>query len=330
MKNPLVSVIVPNYNYAIYLPLRIDSILYQSFIDFELILLDDASSDNSVEILKRYQNIDKRISCVIVNECNSGTPFKQWQKGIELSRGKYIWIAESDDYADSSFLEKTVSLLEEYPMAAYCFTGSYLVDDVGYILSREMDHWTKEQQNNSMKHKMFSGVNYLAGNLYWTNYVYNASGVLFRKSSFLKMVDNTWISRRYCGDWYFWSFMALQGDVIELYECLNYFRQHPKSVTVDSKQNDDAYVECMKECMDLTCAIEDRLSFSLYKRFLCYGNYYKMIKRQNLETKIEQDLLKNLSTRCHNIKMAYYLERINKCLSGIFPLLNRIKSERCR
>ena len=135
MMNPLVSVIVPNYNYATYLPLRIESILNQSFTDFELILLDDASSDNSVEIFKHYQDIDGRISHFVVNECNSGTPFKQWQKGIELSRGKYIWIAESDDYADVSFLERTVSLLEEYPTAVYCFTGSYLVDDVGNILS---------------------------------------------------------------------------------------------------------------------------------------------------------------------------------------------------
>lgn len=329
MMNPLVSVIVPNYNYATYLPLRIESILNQSFTDFELILLDDASSDNSVEIFKHYQDIDGRISHFVVNECNSGTPFKQWQKGIELSRGKYIWIAESDDYADVSFLERTVSLLEEYPTAVYCFTGSYLVDDVGNILSREMDHWTEKQQNNPMKYKLFSGIDYVAGNLYWTNYVYNASGVLFRRYSYLKMVDKAWISKHYCGDWYFWSFMALQGNVIEVYERLNYFRQHLRSVTVGSKQNDEVNAECMKECMELTCAIEDRLSLSLYKRLLCYGNYYKMIKRQNFEMEIKQDLLKKLRTRFHHVKMAYYLERINKCLSSVFPLLNRIKSERC-
>jgi len=61
IKNPLVSVIVPNYNYAKYLPLRIETIIKQSFNDFELILLDDASSDDSVRILRLYQEVDKRV-----------------------------------------------------------------------------------------------------------------------------------------------------------------------------------------------------------------------------------------------------------------------------
>lgn len=329
MKTPLVSVIVPNYNYAEYLPLRIDSILSQSFHDFELILLDDASSDNSVEVLKQYQEIDRRVSHVIVNEHNSGSPFKQWQKGIELAKGKYIWIAESDDYADASFLDKTVTLLEEYPMAAYCFTGSYIVDEIGNILDKDMDHWTKKQRNNPKKYKLFSGVDYVTGNLYWTNYVYNASGVLFRKASFLKLVDDRWSSMRYCGDWWFWTFLALQGDVIELYERLNYFRKHLNSVTVDSKQSDEAYAACMKECMNFTWAVEDCLSFSMYKRLLCYGNYYKMFRRQDIGDGIRKELLEKLNNRCCILKIAYYLERVNKALSGIFPLLNRIKAERC-
>lgn len=82
----------------------------------------------------------------MVNDYNSGSPFKQWQKGIELARGKYIWIAESDDYADFSFLAKTVSLMEQHPTAAYCFTGSYIVDEVGNMLDKDMDRWTKNNR----------------------------------------------------------------------------------------------------------------------------------------------------------------------------------------
>lgn len=329
IKNPLVSVIVPNYNYAKYLPLRMDSVVNQSFKDFELILLDDASSDDSVKILKQYQEMDRRVSCVIVNDYNSGGPFKQWQKGIELARGKYIWIAESDDFADSSFLSRTVSLLEQYPTAAYCFTGSYIVDEAGNMLDKDMDRWTKKQQNNLMKYKLFPGMNYAAKNLYWTNYVYNASGVLFRKSASLKIFDTKWATMRYCGDWWFWAFMALQGDVIEVYERLNSFRQHSNSVTIDSKQDDEAYSVCIKECMDLTWTLEDYLPLSIYKRLLCYGNYYKDIKRKNIRYEIKKDLLNELKRRYHLIKAAYYLERVNKALSSVFPFLCRIKTERC-
>ena len=99
MENPKVSVNVLNYNHAKYLRQRIDSILVQTFQDFELILLDDKSTDDSFDIIKSYQT-DSHVSHVVVNEYNSGNPFSQWVKGIELSKGDYVWIAESDDVAD--------------------------------------------------------------------------------------------------------------------------------------------------------------------------------------------------------------------------------------
>ena len=83
-KNPLVSVIVPNYNYARYLDARIDSILRQTWTDFELILLDDASTDTSREILEKYRN-HPRVSRIEFNTQNTGSPFQQWMKGILLA-----------------------------------------------------------------------------------------------------------------------------------------------------------------------------------------------------------------------------------------------------
>lgn len=70
MNIPIVSVIVPNYNHSSYLTLRIDSILKQSYVDFELILLDDCSSDCSREILLSYES-EPRVSHVIFNETNN-------------------------------------------------------------------------------------------------------------------------------------------------------------------------------------------------------------------------------------------------------------------
>src|ERR1700756_5018477 len=99
---PTVSVIVPNYNHARFLPKRIDSILRQSFQDFELILLDDCSTDDSRSILSQHAS-DPRVR-IEFNQVNSGSPFKQWNRGVGLARGQYIWIAESDDYADERFL----------------------------------------------------------------------------------------------------------------------------------------------------------------------------------------------------------------------------------
>src|SRR4051812_6782012 len=107
-----VSVIVPNYNHAKYLKKRIDSIIAQSFQDFEVIILDDCSTDDSRSIIEQYRGHNK-ISNIIFNQENSGGPFHQWKKGMALAKGKYIWIAESDDWCEPSLLETLVAALND-------------------------------------------------------------------------------------------------------------------------------------------------------------------------------------------------------------------------
>lgn len=102
-----VSVIMPNYNHGQYLKERLESILNQSYQNFELIILDDCSTDNSLEIISIYKTHPK-VANLLVNSKNSGSPFKQWKKGIELAKGELIWIAESDDSCELNFLESQV------------------------------------------------------------------------------------------------------------------------------------------------------------------------------------------------------------------------------
>src|ERR1700691_397600 len=107
---PRVSIVIPNYNHARFLRNRVDSVLRQTFQDFELIILDDCSSDESRSVLSSYA-ADPRIK-IEFNASNSGSVFKQWNKGVKLGRGDYVWIAESDDYADQNMLKRLVTLLE--------------------------------------------------------------------------------------------------------------------------------------------------------------------------------------------------------------------------
>ena len=130
--NPVVSVIVPNYNHSAFLKERLDSILLQTYQYFEIIILDDCSTDNSVQIIENYR-LNKHVTHVVLNEKNSGSTFLQWDKGIELAQGKYIWIAESDDVAHPCFLNTLVCQLEKYPEAAFAFSHSLLIDDNGKI-----------------------------------------------------------------------------------------------------------------------------------------------------------------------------------------------------
>ena len=86
--NPLVSVIVPNYNYERFLDKRMQTILEQTYRNIEVLLLDDASTDESVSVMRKWAGQDARVVDVIVNSDNSGSPFKQWQKGLERAFGR--------------------------------------------------------------------------------------------------------------------------------------------------------------------------------------------------------------------------------------------------
>ena len=106
-----VSIILPNYNHAKYLQDRLDSIFNQTYQNFEVIILDDASTDDSLLILNCYKDHPK-VSHFVVNTENSGSPFKQWKKGLSLAKGDCVWIAESDDICDLNFLESQLKCLE--------------------------------------------------------------------------------------------------------------------------------------------------------------------------------------------------------------------------
>src|ERR1700751_6274658 len=123
---PTVTIIVPNYNHARFLRKRIDSILNQTFQDFELILLDDCSTDESRSILSSYAS-DPRVT-IEFNEENSGSTFRQCNKGVRLARGKYVWIAESDDYADERLLERLVAILDAERQVVFVNCRSWRVD----------------------------------------------------------------------------------------------------------------------------------------------------------------------------------------------------------
>lgn len=124
---PKVSIIVPNYNYALFLGQRLGSIETQTYRDFEVILLDDASTDESVEVLEQFAR--RHQWPLIRNERNSGNVFKQWNRGIWLAKGKNVWMAEADDYADKRFLEVMVGRLEQHWQCGLAYCNSCRVDD---------------------------------------------------------------------------------------------------------------------------------------------------------------------------------------------------------
>ncbi|MAW96653.1 MULTISPECIES: glycosyltransferase family 2 protein [unclassified Leeuwenhoekiella] len=227
MSSPVVSVIVPNYNHKAFLEQRLESILNQTFQDFELILLDDYSTDGSKSILEKYKNHSK-VTALLYNTVNTGKPILQWEKGIECASGDYIWIAESDDYCDFSFLEKMVGFLENRVDLGLAYSQSLDVDEKGNTLSHRLKYTENFDPNIWKEDFVITGIDFIHQYLKVKNVIPNASAVLFKKS----LVDSLYFKSdgikdlHMCADWLFWIRVIQNAKIGFLNQELNYFRNH--------------------------------------------------------------------------------------------------------
>jgi glycosyltransferase involved in cell wall biosynthesis len=224
---PTVSVIVPNYNHARFLRKRVESVLGQTYQDFELILLDDCSTDGSREILCEYKG-DGRVR-IEFNDSNSGTPFKQWNKGVRMARGRHVWIAESDDYADQRFLERLVPVLEENAEVNFVYCRSWSVDEDDEkhgFADAYLDHWDARHWKSNF---LVDGREECARFFVVADPVPNTSSVLFRKDIY-ERVGRADESFRVSSDYRIWAAMALEGKIAYVSEPLNYYRTHKENV----------------------------------------------------------------------------------------------------
>jgi glycosyltransferase involved in cell wall biosynthesis len=219
---PRVSVVIPNYNHSRYLKERIESVLSQTFTDYEITILDDASTDNSREIIETYRQ-NPKVSNIIYNTTNSGSPFRQWEKGINGAKGELIWLAESDDSCEPGFLEMCIKDFDIYPTASFVYTNSRVIDDTGKqikLLNSLTENQTFIDNNTFIKKYMLH-----------TNTVENASAVLFRKEKISKVDFGKLGQYKWCGDWAFWNYLLLEGGMAYISKPFNKFRYNPAGVT---------------------------------------------------------------------------------------------------
>jgi glycosyltransferase involved in cell wall biosynthesis len=133
---PLVTIYITNYNYGQYIRQSIESVLSQSFGSFELIIIDDGSSDESHEIIQEYGRNSK---VKIVFQENKGLNTTN-NIALKLSRGKYIMRLDADDYLDNNALLLMTNQLERDPNLVMIFPDYYMVDKEGRVLSHEYRH----------------------------------------------------------------------------------------------------------------------------------------------------------------------------------------------
>jgi glycosyltransferase involved in cell wall biosynthesis len=268
---PKVSIVVPNYNHAKYLLQRLESIFNQTFQDFEVIILDDCSTDSSRDIIEIYRSHPK-ITEIIYNETNSGSTFKQWKKGIELAKGEYIWIAESDDWADINFLSAMVcKLCDENVSLVYCRTFSVFENQTS-----DLNKWGEVIQSSIWNvDNNFEGSVFIDSFLKYRNVIPNASAAIFKKKYFTD-IDQI-LKMRYAGDWLLWINVAKKGDVAFSSKTLNYFRMHIASTrSIKSFKEEFRRIEEYFISINVACSIVDC-------RFNSFDNAYNWIIEEWIE-----------------------------------------------
>jgi len=253
----LVSIIIPNYNHSLFLQQRIESVLNQTYQHFELIILDDCSKDNSREIIEQYRN-NPKVTHILFNEHNSGSTFKQWNKGIELAKGDIVWLAESDDVADQEFLQTLVPEFTNNEKVGLVYAQSYRLNENNEITGTWLS-WTdtldanqfiKLSSNEFGTDFCMNGLVFIDRFLIHKNTLPNASAVLFKKNIYLQVggADET---VKNCSDWLLWIKMLLISDVAFVAKPLNYFRYHAGSVIANAikMSSSDRYWETYDKTM---------------------------------------------------------------------------------
>ena len=166
---PKVSVAIPTYNRARFLAECIESILKQTFQDFEILLIDDGSTDNTSEIVSAYCPPVKYF-----RQENKGAP-TAYNKGITEAIGDYVWLVDSDDVLLEDALELGVEVLDRWPKVGFVYGQAYVIDEEGHMMGLCKPSHSKESYVRSgreeIKHLMLE--NYVSG-----------STAMFRRSCF--------------------------------------------------------------------------------------------------------------------------------------------------
>ncbi len=236
--SPLISVVVPNFNHAPFLRQRLETIYNQSYKNFEVILLDDASTDNSRDILKNFYELHRDNTRLIFNERNSGNVFNQWQRGIAAAHGELIWIAESDDFSEENFLANLVpAFADEAVQLAFCRTeffqdGLTIFNTEQYLADLPAFDWTRSFTVSAAK--------FVEQGFAVKNIIPNVSGVLFRKR---KNFPALCLQMKLCGDWAFYLDIIKGGCVYYSPHATNFYRIHKESTSLKVQKEPRYFVE---------------------------------------------------------------------------------------
>jgi glycosyltransferase involved in cell wall biosynthesis len=303
MTMPTISVVLPTYNGSKYIRSSIESCLNQSFRDFELIIVNDCSTDNTREIIEEYSKLDPRIK-IIHNAANKKLPLSL-NAGFDVAKGKYHSWTSDDNYYSLDAFEELVRLLEQDPDVGFVYTDYTLIDDSGKITGNR----TFGDINKKFTGFQGSSACFLyKEELYKKNNGYNPAAFL---------------SEDY--DFFIRSFLLTKTLYVNRYD-LYYYREHSASLTGTQKNavNDIAKLMLERQMNDLSQKLPPDQLALLYRK---YAVYHAVQKNNSAGYKTYLGKLWKLS-KTESIKTVFYVPFLKawKAISiGITGLLALLK-----
>ena len=249
-QNKKVSVIVPNYNYGRYIRKRIQSILKQTYPIHELIVLDDASTDGSAEMVRSIvldlnsQNPNLNVRFV-GNKKNSGKAMLAWKQGLELVTGDYVWIAEADDLCSRRFLEEAMKGFDD-PDVVLSYTESAIINSAGIMIAPNF-RWSRDKEKTGHYKKSYikDGRKEIEEIMAIRCTIPNVSAVVFRRDAIKAKDLAKALEFAQAGDWYLFTKVLENGKISYDRRALNKFRVHGRSKTAESKKDSRHYKEVL-------------------------------------------------------------------------------------
>ncbi len=267
IENPLVSVIVPNYNHAAFLRDRLSSIFRQTYQNIEVIILDDCSSDNSHEVIQELIAGYEGNAVFVPNETNSGNVFRQWRKGCEMAKGDLVWICESDDYAEIDFLERMVPHFRD--LAVMIAFGRIQFMDEHSNVMHGLDQYRERAQPNiwggarsAPAHEWFAHAFSVL------NVIPNVGGSLFRRQDLEQRIWETAETYSILGDWYLYLELARGGKLAYDNAATTYFRQHGNNTSSPANRKALYYEEHERVALAIRnrWSVSDDITWQLYSQ----------------------------------------------------------------
>jgi len=224
---PLVSVVIATYNQARYVAAAIESALSQTLRDFEIVVVDDGSTDNTWAVLDRYG-----VAIRVVREPNAGQAVAR-NRGVAESRGEFIAFLDGDDIWLPEKLDRQVNAIRQQPGAGFCACGYYIADE--------------ELRSLGSKWPAPAG-NQLQSDLLLGNRIGPPTTVIVKRDQF-ELVSGFDPALSYCCDWDLWIRLAQVTGFCAVNEILAAWRQHGGNLSRDIRSLEHDSVRLLKKAL---------------------------------------------------------------------------------